>query len=298
MKKAGIAVAVIAALALALMIWKPMTRYQLAMMIAPDQKIWVTEKVPLQADIDSPVTIRILDPLYTMIKVLDPLKIRLNESFDVPLIMNLLVPLNTEFYMNDTLDLAFDLPVDILLTQAEMPLNGLVVPFNQRLFIDDSLAVDFSIPMDSKVRTALRDKGKGIGVFINGEIPVKATIPIHQYLTVKDTIIINAQDYKVPLKTIIPVKAQVPIRQWVRVSGEITVPVNQTVSIPLSKVVTTPVLENFRAEVVTQKPVRTGFESGLNATSSFSKPLTVTMEQLELDPSSIKIISVGKKEEK
>lgn len=296
MKKAGIIAGIVLAVLLLLWLIKPLTWFKLGMTLDPDQQIWVTKEVPLSASVDEPVNIRILNPLLTTIRVLDPLRINLAETFDVPLIMELLVPFDTEFFMNDTLDLEFDLPVDLMLTQKEMPLNNLVIPFNQKLYIDDSLAVDFSIPMSSKLKAALRSKGKGIGMWVKGDIPVQAVIPIKQHLQVIDTIIMSAQDYNVPLRTIIPVKAQVPIKQAVRVSGELLVPVNQKVSIPLSKVVTTPVLSSFRAEVETNNVLSTGFESGLNATSSFTKPLTVTMEELTIDPSTVRILARDKKE--
>lgn len=298
MKKAGIIAAVLIAVLLLLWLLKPLTWFKMGMQLDPNQKIWVTEEVPLSAGIDDPVSIRILNPMYTTIRVLDPLRINLSETFEVPLVMEILVPFDTKFFMDDTLELEFDLPVDLLLTQSEMPLENLIIPFNQKLFIDDSLAVDFSIPMSSKLKAALRKKGKGIGMWVKGDIPVQAVIPIKQHLQVIDTIVMSAQGYEVPLRTTIPVKAMVPIKQAVRVSGELLVPVSQTVSIPLSKSVTAPVLDKFRAEVEAENVLQTGFESGLQARSSFSKPLTVTMEELTIDPSSVRIMSRSKGEKK
>src|SRR4051812_11487505 len=111
-------------------------------------KIKIDGSVPLTAAIDSAIGIKLLDELHTKIKVTDPLEINLNETLDVPLKMNLTVPLNTDVFMDQTLHLQFDLPVDIQLDQTEMPLQNLKIPFNKKLHINDSLAVDFSIPLD------------------------------------------------------------------------------------------------------------------------------------------------------
>ena len=118
---------------------------------------------------------------------------------------------------------------------------------------------------------------------------MKVNIPINQSLQVNDTIILNAQDYNIPLKTTIPVKADVPIKQMVHIQGELQVPVSQNVQIPLKKLIHPPVMKSFHANVKTENEnINTSFNSNLNAKASFKEPLRVIkMDSLMIDPSKI-----------
>lgn len=252
-------------------------------------QIHIREKVPLVAEIDSTIMIALMNDLQTQIRVNDELKIRLNETFDVPLKMEMLVPLNTEIFMDQVLDLEFDLPVDIALDQEEMPLKNLVIPFNQKLKITDSLMVDFTIPLETKIRTNFK-RFFNINLPVKADIPVAQKIPVNQPLQVNDTLILSMQDYEIPLKTTIPVVAKVPVKQKVKIQGELLVPVNQMISIPLSKVISTPVLEPFTAQVTTTNDIETAFKSSLRAGAIFNGPLRVEkMDSLIIDPKNIKI---------
>lgn len=251
-------------------------------------QIHIKESVPLEAQIDSTVLIRLINDLETQIRINDDLKISLNEKFDVPLEMELLVPLNTEVFMDQVLELNFDLPVDIVLDQSEMPLNDLVIPFNQKMKIVDSLDVNFSIPLDTKIRTNFK-KFFNVNLPIQAEIPVSQKIPVNQPLQVNDTLTLSMMDYQIPLKTTIPVSAQVPIKQLVKIDGELLVPVNQDVSISLVKVISTPVMESFTAEVKTLNKLETEFKSTLKTNATFSEPLQVEkMDSLRIEPSKVK----------
>ena len=264
------------------------TKTMMQLQIDKAIQIHIKDKVPLEAQLDSSIWISLINDLQTKIKVNDELKIRLNENFDVPLKMNLKVPLNTEVFMDQVLDLKFDLPVDINLDQTEMPLKDLVIPFNKKLMIRDSLAVDFSIPLDTKIKTNFKHFFN-ISLPVKATIPVKVNIPINQPLQVEDTLLLSMQDYHIPLRTTIPVVAKVPIKQLVKIQGELMVPVDQTVSIPLKKVISTPVLEPFTASVKTTNDLETSFKSALKANATFSQPLRVVqMDSLRIEPSKIK----------
>ena len=122
-------------------------------------------------------------------------------------------------------------------------------------------------------------------------IPVNQKIPIHQTLQVEDTLVLSMQDYEIPLKTIIPVVAKVPVRQKVKIQGELTVPIDQMINIPLKKVISTPVLEPFTATVTTTNELKAAFKSNLKANAYFSQPLRVVkMDSLRIDPSKIQIL--------
>ncbi|MBK9353810.1 MAG: hypothetical protein IPN09_07540 [Bacteroidetes bacterium] len=135
------------------------------------------------------------------------MQIALDEVIDVPLRMNLNVPLNTELLMNDVLDLESDLPVDIMLSPDEIQLKHLVIPFRKELNINDSIPLNVNIPMDTKIRTNFKHF-LNMTLPVKGSIPVSLMVPIQQKLQVDDTLILNAEGYDIPFKTTIPVKGQ------------------------------------------------------------------------------------------
>jgi len=69
-----------------------LTKTMMQMQIDKAVQIHIKDKVPLDAQIDSSILISIINDLQTKINVNDELKIKLDETFDVPLRMNLKVP--------------------------------------------------------------------------------------------------------------------------------------------------------------------------------------------------------------
>lgn len=250
-------------------------------------KINVMKDVPLKASITENVGIRIEDPLLTDIRVTEPLEILFNEVLSVPLKMDIPVRLSSSFMVDDTLDLEFDIPLNLLLGENEMPLRNLTIPFNKKLRIQDSLAVDFSIPLDTKIRTNFK-RMFNVSLPVKSEIPVQVKIPIDQHLQVMDTITLDAYGYEIPLTTTIKLKQKVPIKQTLFIEGDINVPVDQAVSLPIKKVIHAPVLKNFKADVVAEnKNINTSFNTGLSTTASFSEPMEVKMEPLKIRPTNM-----------
>ncbi len=281
---------------LLLAILNPLKIFMMKMKIEDQIGINVINDIPLTAKVTDEMVIKMLDKLNATISVTDRLTIDLNEDIDVPLKMNLTVPLETEIFMDEVLNLEFDLPIDVDLSPQELALQDLQIPFNQPLFIEDELAVDFSVTMDTKIETKVM--GIKMKIPAKGEIPIKTTIPISQALHVKDTITLNPTDYNIRFNTIIPVSAQVPIKQMVNIKGELEVPVDQRVVIPLQKVINAPVLEKFDAVVEVKNAIPVGFESDLKATASFSDPLKVVMDELKIDPKNVTISSKKKEAKK
>src|SRR5690554_2441066 len=97
------------------------------------------------------------------------------------------------------------------------------------------------------------------------------------------------QDYEIPLRTTIPVSAKVPIKQLVKIQGELLVPVEQDITIALNKIISTPVMQPFTADVTTLNELSTKFNSGLSINATFNKPLRVEkMDSLRIEPSKVK----------
>jgi hypothetical protein len=252
-------------------------------------KINVVKDAALNAKINGQIGLHIDDPLQTNINVTEPLQIMFDEMLTVPLKMDIPVRINTAFMVQDTLDLSFEIPLDLMLTEKEMPLRNLTIPFNQKLMIRDSLAVDFTIPLDTRIKTNF-DKFFNIGFPVLGEVPVKIKIPISQELQVQDTITLDAYGYQVPLRTTISFNQRVPINQTLKIDGNIIVPVDQTVSLPVKKVINAPVLKNFKAAVVAEnKNLNASFNTPMSINASFSEPMEVKMEPLSIKPENISI---------
>lgn len=275
-------------LALLLVIINPLKFFVLKMKIEEKIGINVTNEIPITATVTDQMVIKMLDKLQTTINVEDRLTIYLDEDIDVPLKMDLNVPLDTDIFMDEVLNLKFDLPIDVNLSPQELSLQNLVIPFNQPLKIEDVLAVDFEIPLDTRINLNVNWLPK-IALPVKAVIPVKVDIPINQSLMVKDTIVLNPLDYNIRFKTIIPVEASVPIKQNVHIKGTLDVPVNQDVVIPLKKIIKAPVLETFNATVTVNNEVPVGFKSTLNATAGFSEQMNVIMNELVIDPTNVKI---------
>jgi hypothetical protein len=288
MKNWGIASIAIMAILFALVLVNPLQWFLVKLKIEEQIGISVTNEIPLVAKIDQQVVIEMADKLQGTIHVEDEMVIALDEVIDVPLELNIPVSLDTEVYMDEILNLKFDLPLHVTLSPEELGLHGLKIPFNESLYIEDELAVDFEVAMDTKIKTRLL--GIPFKIPAQGSIPVKTTIPIRQALNVKDTITLTPMDYTVEFNALLPVEAAVPVDQMVNIKGGLIVPVRQQISIPLKKVVTAPVLNDFNATVSVNNAIAVDFNSDLNATAGFSDTMTVSMGELVLEPDEIKII--------
>ncbi len=226
----------------------------------------------LSAKVQEGMKIRMMEDLMTHITITD--------SMEIPLSLNVEVPLNTEIFMKDTLHVKFDLPVDIVLNDQELQLRNLEIPFNERLYIDDELELNIVIPLDTKISTNFKGF-PNVSVPVKGEIPVSTKVPIKQHLQVRDTLILNPANYTIPMKTIIPVDAHIPLNQGVAVEGTIIVPLKETIKVP--------VLNQFQAKVKVVNALPVSFETPLEAQAQIKDTLRVTMPPLKIDPSKIRI---------
>lgn len=288
MKKGGIIAIVVLAVLLLLVLLNPLQWFMVKMMIEEEIGINVTNEIPIVAKINEQITIEMKNELQGTIHVEDDMVIALDEVIDVPLEMNIPVSLDTEVWMDEELELKFDLPINVTLTPEELGLKGLKIPFNEALYIEDELAVDFEVMMDTKIQT--RVLGIPMKIPAKGLIPIKTTIPIKQALNVKDTITLTPMDYSVDFNAVLPVDATVPIQQMVSIEGGLIVPVNQLVAIPLKKVITAPVLNDFDATVKVNNAVSVDFNSELKADAGFTDTMFVKMGELKIEPSNIKIV--------
>ena len=288
MKKGGIISIIVLAIILVLVLINPLQWFLIKMTISEQIGINITNEIPLVAKINQQVVIEMRDELKGTIHVEDEMVIALDEMIEVPLELNIPVSLDTEVFMDEILHLKFDLPLNVSLSPEELGLHGLKIPFNEALFIDDELAVDFTVEMDTKIKT--RILGIPLKIPAQGTIPVKTTIPIKQSLNVRDTITLTPIDYTVEFNALLPVEVDVPVRQMVNIQGGLIIPVRQNITIPLKKVVTAPVLNDFHATVSVNNAVAVDFNSDLHAIAGFTDTMIVKMGELTIEPNKVKIV--------
>lgn len=185
--------------------------------------------VPFRTTIQQGVDVVINRDLETRVK-LGNFAIHLDESVDVPLSMNISVPIDSDVLIDQPLDLAIDVPIDTVLSEKELDLNQLTIPIDQDVFVNDAIKVDAVVPIHTTVTTTL-----GVNVPVDANIPLKMSVPIKQKLHVKDNLKLALRAVRVPLKMVVPVHMQVPLHQTFRVRGTISAPIKQTVRVPIRK---------------------------------------------------------------
>jgi hypothetical protein len=194
-------------------------------------RVSVRGKVPVRTTIEQRVDVTIQEDVETKVK-LGTVAIDLKEQIDVPLRMNIRVPVDSEMQIDQPVELALDVPVDTVLTEKELDLNQLTIPIDQELFIDDSIDLAVVVPIDTTVTTTL-----GVRVPVKANVPVRLKVPIKQAVRVRDALKLRLKNVRVPLKMVVPVRAKVALKETFRVRGTITAPIEQTVRVPLEKTI-------------------------------------------------------------
>lgn len=191
----------------------------------------VRGKVPIRTAIEQTVDVSIAEDVETTVK-LGTVAIDLNEQVDVPLRMNIRVPIDSEVQIDQALDLALSVPIDTVLSEKELDLNQLTIPIDQKVFINDTIHLDVVVPIDTTVTTTL-----GVRVPVKANLPVKVKVPIKQAVQVRDSLKLKLKNVRVPLKMVVPVRTKLPLKETFRVRGTITAPIDQTVRVPLRKTI-------------------------------------------------------------
>jgi hypothetical protein len=194
-------------------------------------RVSVRGKVPVRTTIEQRVDVTIQEDVATKVK-LGTVSIDLKEQIDVPLRMNVRVPVDSEMQIDQPVELALNVPIDTVLSEKELDLNQLTIPIDQDLFIDDAVDLSVVVPIDTTVTTSL-----GLRVPVKASVPVHVKVPIQQAVRVRDSLKLRLKDVRVPLKMVVPVRAKVALKETFRVRGMIVAPIEQTVRIPLEKTI-------------------------------------------------------------
>jgi hypothetical protein len=132
--------------------------------------------------------------------------------------------------VDQVLDLNFEVPIDVMLTQKELNLGKLQIPLDTELFVDETVLIETTLPLDTSVKSLL-----GASIPVKGSIPIKMSVPIKQKIRVKDQITVDVKQFRAPLKMVIPIRAQVPVKQVLHIVGAVKVPIKQTLPIHVKK---------------------------------------------------------------
>jgi hypothetical protein len=250
------------------------------------QRLPVATEVAFTAEVQEQIRIIMMEDLETIIRINDSLSIALNKTIELPLNLNLIVPIDNEFHVQEILTLEFDLPLSFVLSDSIASVEYMEVPFNQSLFINDSLEIDIVVPVNERIKTKMKFFPH-VSMPIETNIPIKTKIPISQSLQVNDTILIASDNFKIPISTVLPIKVDVPFDHKMRIIGEIVVPINQNISVPLSMNVKTPVLEEFSAsvKVINELPMKITSEMKIAIRDS----LVIKLKELNIAAKDIRI---------
>ena len=250
------------------------------------QRLPVATEVAFTAEVQEQIRIIMMEDLETIIRINDSLSIVLNKTIELPLNLNLIVPIDNEFHVQEILTLEFDLPLSFVLSDSIASVEYMEVPFNQSLFINDSLEIDIVVPVNERIKTKMKFFPH-VSMPIETNIPIKTKIPISQSLQVNDTILIASDNFKIPISTVLPIKVDVPFDHKMRIIGEIVVPINQNISVPLSMNVKTPVLEEFSAsvKVINELPMKITSEMKIAIRDS----LVIKLKELNIAAKDIRI---------
>ena len=250
------------------------------------QSLPVATEVAFTAEVQEQIRIIMMEDLETFIRINDSLSIALNKTIELPLNLSLIVPIDNEFHVQETLTLEFDLPLSFVLSDSIATVEYMEVPFNQSLFINDSLEIDIVVPVNERIKTKMKFFPH-VSMPIETNIPIKTKIPISQSLQVNDTILIASDNFKIPISTVLPIKVDVPFNHKMRIIGEIIVPINQNISVPLSMNVKTPVLNEFNAsvKVINELPMKITSEMKIAIRDS----LVIKLKELNIAAKDVRI---------
>jgi hypothetical protein len=232
-----------------------------------DQTLPVTLRgtLPVRAALSQDVQVGLDSEISARVR-LGTLNIPIHESISVPLDFTVKAPIDTHMAVDDVVVVSMRVPVDMVLTERELDLSQLEVPIDTDVFVDDSFLIDTKIPIETEVTTTL-----GIKVPVKMLVPIKTRIPIKQKVHVRDRMKLGIQRLRVPLHLTVPVEARLPIKQTLHVQGEVSVPIKQRLTVPIS--------QTMHPAIVDELPVVAKLQGQLPAHLRGDLDATITLDQ-------------------
>jgi hypothetical protein len=234
-------------------------------------------QVPFRLRMANPLAIKMDDAINARVK-LEQLEIPLDETLRVPLKLDLEVPIDTQISVQDQIEIALDVPINMVLTERELDLSSLEVPLDTDVMIDDSIDVDIVVPIDTQVTTLL-----GVTVPVKMNVPIKTKVPIRQKVHVHDMLKVPVRKLHLPFHAVVPIKATLPIAQSFHVKGLVRAPIRDVLSIPIKQTVHPKLDQEIAAVVHLDGQFPAQLQGELNAEVALDQPLPTHVGALHID---------------
>ena len=247
--------------------------------------IEISATIPFETQVQTNLDVLVNEQLKATVLVEDALKVKLNEDVTVPLNLNLNIPLDTEVKVSQLIDVAMEVPINLVLTENELHLDTLRVSLDQKVFIDDEIEMDIIIPLDTTI-TAYG----GVPVPVKADIPVHLIVPIKQKVRIKDTVLVKVESFEAPLNIVIPIKAKLPFNETLRVKGDIQIPINEEISFNVNTVIDAPVVSDFPVIVNLEGKLPVTIDTVIQSNVLINQTLPIKLDSaLMIHPDNIEI---------
>jgi hypothetical protein len=126
------------------------------------------------------------------------------------------IPIEARVLVDGTIDVDVEVPVEAVLTGAELGLDKITVPIDTAVLVEDDIDIETTVDIEATISSVL-----GINVPVKGNVPIKTTVPLRHKVRVKDSVTLSVADLRVPLRAVVPLSVKVPIRQPIQVKGTV-----------------------------------------------------------------------------
>lgn len=235
-------------------------------------------------------TIRIPGDVHTSIRFVDDAPITFNENFstevsldgelpipidgtfDIPLDFELTFPVDANLRIDQDFKVATHVPVKFTFAPTAAQTREVWVDLDTEVFVDDTLEVDLQVPVSGPVQAF-----GFVNVPVSGTLPVKAVIPLHQPVHIKDRVKVGLAGLALDVDAMIPLDITVPIHQEVRVKGGVTGRVRKTISVPVSERLAVPLKAKMPVGLHFDAPIKVDIKEFVPIAIRFDEALPISL---------------------
>ena len=225
--KIGLAIACLGvALILAWVVVDPLSYLVILLDVAKEVNVDFNTKIPVSATIDKNIDVQMPPDLRANVLINQRLAIPVNEILEVPIDMNINAPVKADVLVDQVLDLNVDIPIDVVLTEKELNVEKLQIPLDTELFIDDTLQIETKLPVDTTVKSLLGIPIPVKGTIpVKMAVPIKQKIRVKDEITVGVKQFRAPLKIVVPIRAQVPVKQMLHVEGTVSVPIRQTLPI-------------------------------------------------------------------------
>jgi hypothetical protein len=237
-----------------------------------DVGITLRAKVPVDVSFERSVDVGFSQPLASQIVLRDPIRFSMDHALQVPIDLQVDVPIDTDVFVDQTIHVSLQAPIDVVLTERELSLDRLTLPIDTSVLVDDEIPIDLVVPIDTSVSSVL-----GLSVPVKANLPIHVKIPIKQRVHIKDTLDVAVSHLRAPLHLVVPIVADLPIKQGIHVTGQVHVPIHRTVPVRFDRVSIQPAPEPIPVTVTLPDKVPVQLSTAIAPVVNLSGEVPVTL---------------------